>query len=222
MKNLIFVSVFLFTGTFLSACEQAADSPDFLSEADNTPISLDVTDPQDSVSRAQNLNEQAVNDFFIQANEYVQEGNHEGALDLYEQALNISSEGDKIRIWGNKGATLYHLERYEEALEVYDQIIAHQPDNIDTYNNKGAALTQLGRHNEAIELYQQALALDSQNFASHYNLGCAYALLGDRDRALTYLEQAFALNPDLKNFAPKDTDLQTLWEDEAFLNLLES
>lgn len=49
-----------------------------------------------------------------------------------------------------------------------------------------------------------------------YNLGCHYALLGDKDAALEKLATGFQLNPGLKEYAHRDTDLVSLHGDPRF------
>ena len=51
-------------------------------------------------------------------------------------------------------------QRYNEALELFQRLIALHPDDAATYSNIGIALIFLGRNDEALQHFDQALALD--------------------------------------------------------------
>lgn len=53
-----------------------------------------------------------------------------------------------------------------------------------------------------------------------YNNGCFFALLGQRERALKAVSEAIKLNPSLADWAPKDTDLVSLHDDQVFQDLI--
>lgn len=54
-----------------------------------------------------------------------------------------------------------------------------------------------------------------------YNLACMYALVGNQDEALNLIEEAFNLNPGLKEWSKKDTDLISLQNHETFVKLVD-
>lgn len=49
-----------------------------------------------------------------------------------------------------------------------------------------------------------------------YNLGCLRVAEGRHDDALRLIEESVALRPNLKDFAPTDSDLEPLFDDERF------
>lgn len=57
----------------------------------------------------------------------------------------------------NRGNDLFAHERYQEALEAYEQTIRLDPNFVAAYNGKGDALLQLKRDEEAQEAYKQAV-----------------------------------------------------------------
>jgi tetratricopeptide (TPR) repeat protein len=57
---------------------------------------------------------------------------------------------------------LVALQRYEEALESYEQVIELAPDNADAWTGQGLILGQLGRIPEAIAALTNALKLNPQ------------------------------------------------------------
>ena len=61
-------------------------------------------------------------------------------------------------IW-KKGVNLLEDEKYEEALDCFEKILAINPDDPDVWNKKGVTLRSLGRYDEAIESFNRALEI---------------------------------------------------------------
>ena len=62
--------------------------------------------------------------------------------------------------WGLKANALLALERYAEALECFEKVLATVPNAIAWYK-KGLCCHHLGRHEEAIECFNKVLAAPS-------------------------------------------------------------
>ncbi len=86
----------------------------------------------------------------------------------YEQAL---AEWKDIEIWnpndvmnlGNIGVVLIQLQRYTEAMEYFQRILAAQPDNISAHLGLGLAASNSHNFSQAIVSYQHALTLNPQS-----------------------------------------------------------
>lgn len=63
----------------------------------------------------------------------------------------------------HRGMDQVRQRRFEQALEIFDRIIAGNPDISEAWNNRGVALYSLGRLDEALESYDHSLALDGVN-----------------------------------------------------------
>lgn len=103
------------------------------------------------------------------------------ALEHYDKA--ISSSTDDAGLLQSKGWTLYELNRFNEALMIYDKILETSP-SIEPYLTqtialiaKGDALHALGRNNEAIEAYNRAIETGP-------NFGVAWHGRGEAQRAM--------------------------------------
>lgn len=72
----------------------------------------------------------------------------------------------------------------------------------------------------AIRCAEQLLARNHRNDTAHFNLACYLALAGDKDRAIDALSLACGLNPDCRNYAVEEPDLDSLRTDERFRQLL--
>ncbi len=169
----------------------------------------------------ESINRQATQNFITKGMQQATSGNFEGALEMFESALEIAPEDMRKIPINNKARILYTLERYEEAITQYDQLIEMEPNNSNFLSDKGAALLKLGQYEEALNIYDQSLAITQDNFPAYYNKACIYALMGNEADALRHLRIAFELNSEAKTFAVEDTDLQNLWDNEEFLTLVE-
>lgn len=58
---------------------------------------------------------------------------------------------------------LISLEKYDEALQYYDKLLAIDPSYVNALNGKGNVLKDLERYNEALQYYDRALSLDPIN-----------------------------------------------------------
>ena len=52
-----------------------------------------------------------------------------------------------------------------------------------------------------------------------YNLACVYALSGLKDQAIQAVKESFPLNPYLVEWSKKDSDLDSIRQEPAFLAL---
>jgi len=65
------------------------------------------------------------------------------------------------QLWFNKANVLHDLERYEEALELFDKALSHNPNHFQAWTNKGLTLEALGRYTDALNAYNHALKIKS-------------------------------------------------------------
>lgn len=93
------------------------------------------------------------------------------------------------------GATLTQLERYEEALAVYQDVLTVSPGGFNVRFKTGFLLQLLGRHEEAEEQYIQALRYNPDAEEAHYNLGVIALHLERYPDAVEHLSRAVSLTP---------------------------
>jgi tetratricopeptide (TPR) repeat protein len=124
--------------------------------------------------------------------------------------------------WGNRGISLHHLDRYEEALASFDKVIELNPDDDKAWVKRGQALLKLNRPEESFNSYDKAIELNANNHFAWYDRACVHSLLGEIDLALADLTVALCLNPEeFRTLAVTDPDLELLREDPRFGKLLE-
>ena len=87
------------------------------------------------------------------------------------------------------------LGRFEDALEVYDQMIQTSPKAPDGYMLKGHCLLKMKKYGQAIQSYSQAQAIRPLDFSAARNLALAHAELKDFESAIVHNEYALRIRP---------------------------
>lgn len=88
---------------------------------------------------------------------------------------------DEVYNLNKRANSLYKMEKYAEALDLYEKALQVSPSDPNLYSNKGAALYKLQKAEESVDAYKAAIASDTTDKRSdlHYNLGNALNLHGD-------------------------------------------
>ena len=101
---------------------------------------------------------QAAKLHFLMGETARENGQPEAAAEHYMNTLEMDLHHGVALHWL---ATLrLEQQRYAEALELFQRLIALHPNDAATYSNMGIALSGLGRHDEALQRFDQALSLD--------------------------------------------------------------
>jgi tetratricopeptide (TPR) repeat protein len=66
------------------------------------------------------------------------------------------------------------LDKFEEAIKAYKNVIKINPDKYGAYNNMGLAYTGLDKFEEAIKAYEDAIEINPNYDTAYYNMGIAY------------------------------------------------
>lgn len=77
-----------------------------------------------------------------------------------------------------------------------------------------------GEHEKAIEALEVMLAETPEDATVLYNLACAESLTGKRAEALEHLQRAIEIDPDFRDNAEKDPDLDPIREDPEFASAI--
>ncbi|AFY31639.1 CHAT domain-containing tetratricopeptide repeat protein [Calothrix sp. PCC 7507] len=152
---------------------------------------------------------------FDQGLERYKMGQREGALKLWQQALqiyrNIKDRKAEVISLGNMGRTYLDLDDYLQAIDHYQQSLAIAREIKDRRSERGAlgnlgtAYFSLGKYPQAIEYQQQSLALaretkDRQGeIYALLNLGNAYGISGNSLQAIDYYQQGLAAIRETKD-----------------------
>jgi tetratricopeptide (TPR) repeat protein len=89
-----------------------------------------------------------------------------------------------------------NLEKYEEAVGYWQQLLALQPDVPEAYVNMGSAYWQLGDYTAALAAAQKATSLDPQMKEARFNMAISQLFLGNLQAAICNLERLVQKYPD--------------------------
>jgi predicted O-linked N-acetylglucosamine transferase (SPINDLY family) len=128
------------------------------------------------------------------ANELVQLGQHEAALNYFERAL--ACNPDDPNTLNDRGNSLQDLQRYAEAVASYDAALRIKRELPATLNNRGNALRKLGRLEEALRDLDAALRIRPTLAEALNSRGNVLRDLGRLEEALSSFEAALALKPE--------------------------
>jgi predicted O-linked N-acetylglucosamine transferase (SPINDLY family) len=123
----------------------------------------------------------------------------------------------EIAALANLAQLLFVQERYGEALEIYDRLVAGAPDApADVWNNRGVCQKSMQNSTAAEESFRRALALQPDSPQVLANLGFLLYELVRYDEARPLLRRAHEFDPDRLQLAAQllDLDLQFAdWHD---------
>lgn len=101
--------------------------------------------------------------------------------------LSFPSNAETHRELMEQANQAYINERYYEAIELYEQILAMQWESPHLYYNLGNAYYQTGQHAKAILNYERSIRLSPNDEATRHNLRIVRAELQDRSEQMPQL-----------------------------------
>ena len=84
---------------------------------------------------------------------------------------------------------------FQEAVELYDAILAKFPGIAEVHNNRGVVLQRMSRQEEALAGFTQAVKLKPDYANAHFNRGFLLKQMKRDEEALASYDRAIALNP---------------------------
>ena len=95
----------------------------------------------------------------------------------------LDAEPTNPRYWTKKGAALYELNRFDEAIPVLEEAIRRGPARDDSYYNLGNCFVRVSRYPEAVASYREAIRLTDPRPDYLHNLAVALYHEGKTDSA---------------------------------------
>ena len=87
-------------------------------------------------------------------------------------------------------------ERYQAAIEVFNELIDLDPDNPDAYKNRGVAFMKLSEYDLAIQDFEKTKQMMPDLKGLHSNLGVAWYYKGEYEKAIASYNSEIDLSPD--------------------------
>jgi serine/threonine protein kinase/Tfp pilus assembly protein PilF len=163
--------------------------------------------------------------YYFYARTSFQRGDLAKAAELYEQAAKLNPDDYQAV---SLLVTVYHgLSRSGEAaaterraLQLTEKHIEVHPDDPRALYLGATILARIGEHAKSLDWARRALAIDPEETSILYNVACVYALLGRTEEALGCLGKVMEHGTFYKNWAAKDSDLDSLRSDPRFHALI--
>ncbi|MEA5569658.1 tetratricopeptide repeat protein [Calothrix sp. UHCC 0171] len=92
--------------------------------------------------------------------------------------------------------TLYDLQRYEDALNTYEQALEIRDDYADAWNGKGKALYELKKYQDALVAYDKSIQLQPGLFLAWRGRGFTLAKLERYQEAISSYNKALEIQAD--------------------------
>jgi len=135
--------------------------------------------------------------YLKRGNTFYQGKKYTEALETYEQVIRLySDQQTTFTAHTGKYLILYHLKRYQDALNVCEQTLQVKPDDWIAHYNKGLILDDLERYPEALDAYTSAIRLNPNATDAYNNQGIILSKLGQHQDALTAYERAIQADPN--------------------------
>jgi tetratricopeptide (TPR) repeat protein len=114
------------------------------------------------------------------------------------QDIERGMQGAVEKLWLNRGS--WHFgdqERYDEALEAYNELLRLNPSSKSAWLGRGNALSSLEtpHYEEALSAYDEVLRLDPASTWAWYGKGLSYAGLKRYEEAIEAYDEELRLNP---------------------------
>ena len=129
--------------------------------------------------------------------ELLANGDCDGAIVLFDEALGMSVgkvEALEIDINYYKAAAMVSANRYEEAIECYNNLIAFDDKNYEAYFLRGSVYAKSGDVVSMTEDYNRALTLHRRDYELYIKIYENLTALGMSEQGVAYLNTALDLS----------------------------
>ncbi len=106
--------------------------------------------------------------------------------------LNAANPGELF----GKGISLLKQGEFQNAIDVFSQLIELEPENPDAYRNRGVAYMKLAQYDAAISDFESALKIRPEIKGIYSNLGVAWYYKKEYQKAITYYDKEIELKSD--------------------------
>lgn len=143
---------------------------------------------EDRLTRTIEVDSTMLYPYLERAQQRYESGYFKGALEDYDQALNLNPADPEI--WFARGLTKEKLKDYEGAFSDYTKAIDLKEDYAKVWLSRGNVLLKLERYNDAIEDYTVALVYRSEYAPAYFNRAMAKFKLKKNDEACADFKHA--------------------------------
>jgi serine/threonine protein kinase/Flp pilus assembly protein TadD len=163
--------------------------------------------------------------YYFYARTSFQRGDLTKAAELYEQASRLNPDDYQavsllVAVYHGLGRPGEAAATEQRAVRLVEKHVDIHPDDVRALYLGATILARVGQREKGHDWARRALAIEPDEPSILYNVACAYALLGRTEEALTCLSKMMEHGTFYKNWAAKDSDLDSLRSDPRFQALL--
>jgi serine/threonine protein kinase/tetratricopeptide (TPR) repeat protein len=163
--------------------------------------------------------------YYFYARTSFQRGDLSKAAELYEQASSLNPDDYQavsllVPVYHGLGRAVEAAATQQRALQLAERHTESHPDDARALYLGAGILARMGDREKSSDWARRALAIDPEETSIIYNVACVYALLGRTEEALDCLGRVMDQGTFYKNWAAKDSDLDSLRSDPRFHALL--
>jgi tetratricopeptide (TPR) repeat protein len=172
------------------------------------------------------LNPKLYEAYYFYARTSFQSGDLAKAAELYEQASRLNPDSYEafsliVGVYHGLGRPVEAAAAEQRALQLIEKHVENHPDDARALYFGAGLLARKGNPEKGYDWAGRALSIDSEEPSILYNVACVYALLGKTEDALECLAKVTKEHGTFfKNWAAKDSDLDSLRSDPRFHALL--
>jgi TolB-like protein/tetratricopeptide (TPR) repeat protein/DNA-binding winged helix-turn-helix (wHTH) protein len=143
---------------------------------------------------------------------------YDEALVELHKALEMDRTFEPALEW--LGLTYLKLEKYQQAIDIFEQALRLHPNAITLKAHLGQAYALSGRDADARRLLKELEHLSASRYINPYDMAIIYTGLGDKDRAFANLDKAFVAHSSQMPKLKVEPQLDTLRSDPRFQDLV--
>ena len=134
-----------------------------------------------------------------EGNKFSYNGDYQGALSKYNEAMQLSPNNKNAR---RNVETIYsYWQNSEQAMADYNKAIEQNPKNSDAYRNRGMFYFYLSDYENAIKDFDKAISLNPKNARYYFDRGYIYYYYKENnEQALKDFTKAIQLSPNEATF----------------------
>ena len=188
-------------------------------------LKKDFAQAQKEFEAAIRLDPKLYEAYYFYARTSFQSGDLTKAAALYEQASKLNPDDYQavsllVPVYHGLGRPAEATATEKRALQLIEKHTENHPDDPRALYLGAGILARVGEHAKSYDWARRALAIDPEETSILYNVACVYALLGRTEDALACLGKVMEHGTFFKNWAAKDSDLDSLRSDPRFHALL--
>jgi len=128
--------------------------------------------------------------------------------------------GHATRVLYLKGQACRMAERYQQAIEWFDQLIEIEPDHMSALLAVAWCQKRADNLAASITAMRQATECEPNNAIAHYNLACYLALDEQVEPCVDQLAEALRLEPQFRLYIFDETDFDPVRDHPDFQSLI--